>query len=151
EQSELRVSQAAAKMLGLIVEHFQVRSRAELEEVLPFVLESRSEAIVVFPDVFTMRYSEDISRFAIKNRVPAMSGWALFAERGNLMSYGPNLRDSYLRVAFYVDKILKGAKPAELPVELPTKVELVINVKAAKALGITIPQTVLLRADRVIE
>ena len=151
EQSELRVSQAAAKMLGLVVEHFQVRSRAELEEVLPFVLESRSEAIVVFPDVFTMRYSEDISRFAIKNRVPAMSGWALFAERGNLMSYGPNLRDSYLRVAFYVDKILKGAKPAELPVELPTKVELVINLRAAKALGITIPQSVLLRADRVIE
>ena len=151
EQSELRASEAAAKSLGLILEYFQVRTRAELEDVLPFVLTSRSQAIVVFPDAFLMRYSEYISQFAIKNRIPAMSGWALFAERGNLMSYGPNLLDSYRRVAFYVDKILKGANPAELPVELPTTVELVINLKAAKALGITIPQSVVLRTNRVIE
>ena len=151
EQSELRASQAAAKSLGLTVEHFQVRTKAELEDVLPFVLTSRSEAIVVFPDAILMRDSEHIAQFAIKNRIPAMSGWALFAERGNLMSYGPNLRDSYRRVAFYVDRILKGANPAELPVELPTAVELVINLKAAKALGITIPQSVVLRTDRLIE
>jgi putative ABC transport system substrate-binding protein len=151
EQSELRASEAAAKTLGLVVEYFQVRTRAELEDVLPFVLTSSSEAIVVFPDAFTMRYSEYISEFAIKNRIPAMSGWALFAERGNLMSYGPNLRDSYRRVAFYVDKILKGTKPADLPVELPASVELVINLKAAKALGITVPQSLVLRSDRVIE
>jgi putative ABC transport system substrate-binding protein len=150
EQSELRASQAAANALGLVVEYFQVRTMAELQDVLPFVATS-SEAIVVFPDAFTMRYSEHISQFAIKHRIPAISGWALFAERGNLMSYGPNLRDAYRRVAFYVDKILKGAKPAELPVELPKSVELVINLKAAKALGITIPQSMVLRADKVIE
>jgi putative tryptophan/tyrosine transport system substrate-binding protein len=150
-QSELRASEAAAKSLGLVVEHFQVRTRAELEDMLPFVLTSRSEAIVVFPDAILMRYSEHIAEFAIKNRIPAMSGWALFAERGNLMSYGPNLRDSYRRVAFYVDKIVKGANPAELPIELPTTVEFVVNLKAAKALGITIPQSVALRTDRVIE
>jgi len=150
-QSELRASEAAAKSLGLVVEHFQVRTRAELDDMLPFVLTSRSEAIVVFPDAILMRYSEYISEFAIKNRIPAISGWALFAERGNLMSYGPNLRDSYRRVAFYVDKIVKGANPAELPIELPTTVELVVNLKAAKALGMTIPQSVALRTDRVIE
>ena len=151
ERSELRASEAAAKKLGLIVEYYQVRTSAEVEDVLPFVLTSSSEAIIVFPDAFTMRYSEYISEFAIKNRIPAMSGWALFAERGNLMSYGPNLRASYRRVAFYVDKILKGTNPAELPVELPASVELVINLRAAKALGITIPQSLVLRADRLIE
>jgi putative ABC transport system substrate-binding protein len=80
-----------------------------------------------------------------------MSGWAQFAEGGNFMSYGPNLRDASRRLAFFVDRILKGAKPAELPVELPTRVELVVNQKAARALGVKVPQAVLLRADRVIE
>lgn len=149
EQSELRASRAAAKALGLMLEYFQVRTRAELEDVLALGAMS-SDAVVVFPDSFTMHYSERISQFAIKNRIPAMSGWAMFAERGNLMSYGPNLSDSYRRVGYYVDRILKGSKPAELPVELPTSVELVINLRAARALGITIPQSILLRADRVI-
>jgi len=105
----------------------------------------------VFPDAFTMRYSETIAAFAAKNRIPAISGWARFAEGGNLMSYGPNLRDVYRRLATYVDKIFKGAKPADLPVELPTTVELVVNLRAAKALGIKIPNSILVRADRVIE
>jgi putative ABC transport system substrate-binding protein len=97
-----------------------------------------------------MRLSERIAEFAVKNRAPAISGWASFAEDGNLMTYGPNLRDSYKRLAYYVDRILKGAKPADLPVELPMKIELVINLKAAKQLGLTISQSVLYRADRVI-
>jgi len=83
--------------------------------------------------------------------VPTISGWARFAEAGNLMSYGPNLRDVYRRLALYVDKIVKGARPGELPVELPTSVELVVNLKAAKSLGTAIPQTMLMRASRVIE
>ena len=151
EQSELRASEAAAKALGLSAEYFQVRTNAELQDVLPFVLTSKSEAIIVFPDAYTMRYSEHIAGFAIKHRIPAVSGWALFAERGNLMTYGPNLRDSYRRVGFYVDRILKGSKPADLPVELPVGVELVVNLKAAKALGVVIPQSIVLRANKIIE
>jgi putative ABC transport system substrate-binding protein len=107
--------------------------------------------MIAFPDATMMRYSERIAAIAIKNRIPAMSGWAEFTERGNLMSYGPNLPAAFRRLAYFIDKILKGAKPADLPVELPTKFELVVNMKTAMALGITIPQSILVRADRVIE
>ena len=88
---------------------------------------------------------------AAKLRIPAVSGWAEFADAGNLMTYGPDLRESWRHVAVYVDKILRGAKPADLPVELPTKLELVINMRTAKALGLTLPPSLLARADRIIE
>ena len=151
EPGELRASREAARRLGVAIEYFQVRSMADLEAILPAVLKSRSEAIVLFPDAATMRYSERLAQFAARNRIPAISGWAMFVDRGNLMSYGPNQRESYRRLAFYIDKILKGAKPSELPVELPARVELVVNIRAARAIGLTVPRTVLLRADRVSE
>lgn len=150
EQSERRASETAAKSLDLAVEYFGVGSAAELEEALDFIPGTRSGAIVVFPDATTMRYSERFAQFALKTRIPAVSAWAEFAERGNLITYGPNLRDSFRRLATYVDKIAKGARPADIPVELPTSVELAVNLKAAKALGITMPQSILVRADRVI-
>ena len=98
-----------------------------------------------------MRYSERVATVAIRNRIPAISGWAEFTKRGNFMSYGPNLPASFRRLAHFVDRILNGAKPAELPVELPTKIELIVSAKTAKAIGITIPQSILARADSVIE
>ena len=151
EQSERRASQSAAKELGLRLEYFQLPVSAKLDETLPAIAKSHSDAIVVFPDAYMMRLGERIAEFAIKNRMPAISGWAQFAEDGNLMTYGPNLRDSYRRLAYYVDRILKGTKPSELPVELPKKFELVINLKAAKQIGLTIPPNVLARVDRVIK
>lgn len=151
QQGELLASQAAAKALGLALDYHPVRNDAECDAALAAVLKSHSEAMDVFPDALLMRYSEKIAAFAAKNHIPAISGWAQFAERGNLMAYGPNLRDSYRRLATYVDKIVKGAKPADLPVELPTTLEFVVNLKSAEALGIKIPQSLLLRADRVIE
>ena len=151
EQGELRASQAAAKALGLSIHYFQAQNAAQVEEALVAILKSRSEAVDVFPDALTLRSSDRIAAFAAKNRIPTISGWAQFAENGNLMSYGPNLREVYRKLATYVDKIVKGAKPAELPVELPTSVELVVNLKTAKALGIRVPQSILVRADRVIE
>jgi putative ABC transport system substrate-binding protein len=151
EQSELRASQAAAKSLGLAVDYHQVRNEAEIDQALAAMLKSRSEAMDMFPDALLLRYSGKIAAFAEKNRIPAISGWAEFAERGNLMAYGPNLRDSYRQLATYVDKIVKGAKPADLPVEQPTSFELVVNLKTAKAIGITIPQSLLARANAVIQ
>jgi len=151
EPDELEASQAAAKSLGLVVDYHQTRTETELDRAFAEILKAHDEAVDVFPDAFTLRYSEKIAAFAVKNRVPSISGWARFAEAGNLMSYGPNLRDVYRRLALYVDKIAKGARPAELPVELPTSVELVVNLKTASSLGVAIPQTVLLRASRVIE
>jgi ABC-type uncharacterized transport system substrate-binding protein len=151
EQGELHASQSAAKQLGLALEYFQLPISAKLDDTLPAVAKSRSEAIVVFPDAYMMGYSERIAVFSVKNRTPAISGWAQFAEGGNLMTYGPNLRESYRRLAYYVDKILKGTKPSDLPIELPMKLELVINLKTARQIGLTIPPNVLARADRVIK
>jgi putative tryptophan/tyrosine transport system substrate-binding protein len=151
EQAELRTTQTAAKSLGLAVNYEPVNSDAELEKALAATLKSNSEAIVAFPDAGMMRYGEQIAAFSMKHRIPAISGWAQFANSGNLMSYGPNLRDVFRRLASYVDKIHKGARPADLPVELPTSVEMVVNLKTAKALGLKIPNSILLRADKVIE
>jgi len=97
------------------------------------------------------RHRKRIAEFAAKNRLPTVCASKEYADAGSLMSYSSNLLDDFRRAATYVDKILKGAKPADLPVEQPTKFELVINMKTAKALGLTIPQTLLLRADQLIE
>lgn len=105
----------------------------------------------MFPDALTLRTRERIAQFGLAQRLPVVSGWAQFADGGCLMTYGPNLRASFRRLATYVHRILRGARPSELPVELPTSVELVVNMRTAAALGIKIPQAVLVRADRVIE
>jgi putative ABC transport system substrate-binding protein len=151
EAAELRASRVAASSRGISVDYFQARSERQLEDSLAAISKSRSEAVVVFPDAILLRLRARVAAFSLQHRTPAISGWAQFADSGLLMSYGPNLRASYRRLAVYVDKILKGAKAAELPVELPTVVEFVVNQKTAKALGITIPQSILVRADRVIE
>jgi putative tryptophan/tyrosine transport system substrate-binding protein len=149
--AERRASQGAATALGLSLEYFDARNTAQIEDGLAGVEKSRSDALLLFPVQNVIRYRERIAAWAIKNRVPTISGWAQFAEGGNLMSYGPNLRESSRRLSSFVDRILKGAKPADIPVELPSRVELVVNLKAARALSVTVPQSVLLRADRVIE
>jgi putative ABC transport system substrate-binding protein len=106
---------------------------------------------VIFPDYTMFVNRERLARLAIKARLPAVSGWASLAESGLLLNYGPNLRDIYRGLARYVNRILRGARPEDLPVELPRTVDLVVNARTAKTLGITIPQSIVLRADRVIE
>jgi putative ABC transport system substrate-binding protein len=128
-----------------------VHSEAELDAALTEIGHVRDDAILAFADAFTMGFAARIAAFSARTHIPAIDGWAPFARQGNLTIYGPVFEDVYRRLAVYVDKILKGAKPADLPVELPTKVELVVNVKTANAIGITIPQSVLLRADEVIQ
>ena len=149
--AERRVSEHAAQTLGLSVQYFEAHNGAQLLEALPAIEKARSDAVMFFPVQFAISLRERIAEWSIRSRIPAISGWAQFAEGGNLMTYGPNLLDTYRRLAWFVDRILKGTKPAELPVELPTRVELVVNQKAAKALGVTVPQSVRLRADRLIE
>ena len=151
EQMELRVAQAAASKLGMTLRYFPVRTEPELERALADIAASREEAIVAFADAFIMSYAQRISAFSLKERIPAVSGWAVFAERGNVMTYGPVVADCYRRIASYVDRIQKGARPGDLPIELPTKLELVINLKTARAIGLAIPQALLMRAEQVIE
>lgn len=151
EKSEQRETRAAAKALGLELEYFPARPGPEYDTALPAVTKSGSQALFVFPDAGVIGNSEKIAAFAVKNRIPAMSGWAEFAERGNLITYGPVLSEGYRRLAVYADKIIKGAKPMDLPVELPTKFEMVINLKTAKQIAVSVPPNVLSRADKVIK
>jgi putative ABC transport system substrate-binding protein len=111
----------------------------------------RTDALLTVGDNLTLFHRAAIVQLAAKNRLPTMYGFRDFTDAGGLISYGPNLPEMFRQAAFYVDKILKGAKPADLPVEQPTKFELVINLKAARELGLTIPPSLLARADQVIE
>jgi len=142
---------SAARTLGVTVRSFEVRTPAELETAFAGMIRARPEGLLLMPDPVTSSQMAQIVDFTTRHRLPAMNGRRLFPERGGLMSYGIDFAEHVRAGIRYVDKILKGAKPADLPVEQPTKYELVINLKTAKALGITIPQSVLLRADEVIQ
>jgi len=149
--------EAAARTLGLQVQSLEVRGPEDVEntllerKLLPAAISGGAGALFLVDDPLVMAYRMRIADFAVQNRLPATAIYKNFAEAGGLMTFGASLADLYRRAAIFVDKILKGAKPADLPVEQPTKFELVINLKTAKALGLTIPQSVLARADRVIE
>jgi putative tryptophan/tyrosine transport system substrate-binding protein len=151
DSAERRVSEAAASRLGLAIDYFELGRRATVEDILTAIDNSRSDAVMFFPTQTVIANRVRIAEWSFKRKVPTISGWARFADGGNLISYGPNLGDASRRLAFYVDRILKGTRPGDLPVEFPTRVELVINQKAAKALGVAIPASVMIRADRVIE
>ena len=151
DSSEFQAAQIAGRSLGISLSYFPTRNVAELERAFDAIGKQQIDGIVVQPDSFTIGQRERIAAFGLKRHVPTVSAWSQFAVSGTLMTYGPNLVVSYKRLAVFVDKILKGAKPADIPVELPTNVELAINLKTAKALGIKIPQSILVRADKVIE
>jgi putative ABC transport system substrate-binding protein len=156
EKSELRATETAAQALGinLIYVAFSQSpfgASPELGKALETIRRAQPDAMVVFPEGATMANRLDLANFGIAQRLPSIFGWSEYADAGGLMSYGASQRDTHARLAIYVDKILKGAKPGDLPVEQPTKFELVINLKTAKALGLTIPPSLLLRADQVIE
>ncbi|HEX4993694.1 MAG TPA: ABC transporter substrate-binding protein [Methylomirabilota bacterium] len=150
-QAELRESRVAAQRLGLALQYVPVRAVQDFGSAFDSIAREAAEGLSALPDTLISHEAKAIAEFAAKRRIPTISGWAEFAQAGNLISYGPNLRDFYRHIAVYVDKILKGAKPAELPVEYPTTFELIINLKTAKALGLTIPPSILERADQVIE
>jgi putative tryptophan/tyrosine transport system substrate-binding protein len=143
--------QAAARGLRLTLQSVEVQEPHEFEKAFAGMMRERPDALIVTADGTHQLRQASIVDFAAKRRLPVMYQLKEYVEAGGLMSYGTSITDIYRHAAIYVDKILKGAKPADLPVEQPTKFDLVINLKTAKALGLTIPQSVLLRADQVIE
>jgi putative ABC transport system substrate-binding protein len=159
EPKERQASDAAAAKLGVEIVYFPytsptslpVSELSALEKVFDSITNARCDALMVFPDSAMFEVNSRVAQFAVEAKLPSVSGWAPFARNGLLASYGPNVRELYRSLARFVDRILRGTSPADLPVEVPTKLELVINVKTAKALGLTVPPMLLARADEVIE
>ena len=142
---------AAAQALSLQLHSFEVQTPQDIEKAFVEMPKVRQNALLVILSPLVTLHSKRIVELALKQNLPGMYPTRQFAEEGGLMAYGPLIGDLYRRAATYVDKILKGAKPADLPVEQPTKFEFVINLKAAKQIGLTIPQSVLYRADKVFK
>jgi putative tryptophan/tyrosine transport system substrate-binding protein len=146
----LREAQVAGQALGVRLDLFDVKDPTQLEGALSRIEKEHAGALIVTPDPLFGAQRSRIVEFVTRRRLPSMFFYKEFVDAGGLMAYGPSFLDSYHRAAAYVDKILKGAKPADLPVEQPKKFELVINLKTAKQIGLTIPPNVLARADKVI-
>ena len=147
----LKAMRATAQVLGMKLQVLEVRTSGELEETFKAILRERPGALLVMGDRLFLHNRQRIMDFATKQRLPVVPGHPELVEAGGLMSFGPSYPGMHRRAAYFVNRILKGAKPADLPVERPTKFELVINLKTAKALGLSIPASVLGRADQVIQ
>ena len=148
---ERDVSEAKAHELGMGISMHPTRNEAELHAALAAIAADLPDAMLVFSDAFVVSHRRLILDFASARRLPLVSGWSVMAEDGALCTYGPRLIESYRRVGYFVDRIVRGAKPSDLPIEQPTVFELVVNLATARKLGVPIPRTVLARADRVIE
>jgi ABC-type uncharacterized transport system substrate-binding protein len=148
---QLREVETASQILGLRWQGVAVRRPDELAGAFEEIVGAKSNGILAIEDSMLVSHRSRIVESVARTRLPAMYAFRQFVDAGGLMSYGPNVPESFRRAAVYVDKILKGAKPADLPVEQPTKFELVINLKTAKALGLTIPPSLLARADQIID
>ena len=142
---------AAARVLGLRLHHVDVNSAGDYARAFAAAKRDHADAVLLVESPRAVANRAIIAELGLKHRLPVVSQFSRIVDAGGLMSYGPDLTDLFRQAATYVDKILKGAKPADLPVEQPTKFELVINLKTAKTLGLVIPPSLLLRADRVIE
>jgi putative ABC transport system substrate-binding protein len=149
--AQLREAQAASQALGVRLQTLEARSPQEIDGAFAAMTRERAGALLIIPDTLFWSQRRQIVELAVKRRLPSMRIGEAYAEAGGLMSYGPSYLDLERRAATFVDKILKGANPADLPVAQPTKFELVINLKTAKAIGLTIPQPLLQRADQIID
>ena len=159
EHLERKASEEVVRKLGMELSYFPYYSQpsipgrdlGELESAFRAIVQDRCDALVVFPDSVMYEVSGRIAQFALDAKLPSVSGWSTFARKGCLLTYGPNVRDLYRSLARYVDRILRGTGPAELPIEIPTKFYLAINLNTAKALGLTVPDKLLALANEVIE
>jgi len=151
EQSEWRATQRAAEALGVKPIYIPFNGACELDGALQSVSEAHADAMLTFPEPVTLRCRTQVAAFAMSERLPSMFGWSEYSDAGGLMSYGANQRATYVGLANYADRILRGEKPANLPVEQPTKFELVVNLNTARALGLESAMTPVLFRARVIE
>ena len=149
--ARLESTRKVTQPLGLQLFAVEARGLDELEQAFATMVREQMQAFILVSDTVLFNYRQQIGVMALKNQLPSTSALKEFAEAGLLLSYGPDFEPLYRGAAVFIDKIFKGGKPAELPVEQPTKYELVINLKTAKALGIIVPPTLLTRADEVIE
>jgi putative ABC transport system substrate-binding protein len=147
----VREAEAAARALGVPLQSLEARNPQEIDGAFAAMTRERAGALLILPDVIFLSQRRQMAELATKRRLPAVYGVREYAEAGGLMAYGANYIDLVRRAATFVDKILKGAKPGDLPVEQPTKFELVINLRTAKAIGLTIPPSLLQRADQIID
>lgn len=151
QKIEMKEMQTAAQAMGLQLHPFEISTEDELEDAFIAMNKAAVQALILLTDSIFFSQRKRTVELASKYKLPAMYFFQVFVEEGGLMSYGPSDADLFRRAAGYVDRILKGTKPGELPVEQPTKFDLYINLKAAKTLGITIPESLLSRAEKVIE
>jgi putative ABC transport system substrate-binding protein len=149
--NELREAERAAQSLGVRLQLVEMRGSGDVDAALRAVTDAGCDALYVVSSRQTVLNTSRIVDFATRHRLPLAGGWGAWAHAGGLLSYGPNINDMMRRLVAYVDKVLKGAKPADLPIEQPTKFEFVINVKVAKSIGVDVPPILLSRADEVIE
>jgi putative ABC transport system substrate-binding protein len=149
--AQIKAVEATAQTLSVRVLAFDGRTPDDIEKSFPDMARGNAQAVLVLGDAFFVQQKRQIAELALKHALPSISNPREFPEAGGLISYGADVTDNFRRAAAYVDRILKGAKPGELPIEQPVKFDLVINLKTARALGLTVPQLLLLRADRVIE
>jgi putative ABC transport system substrate-binding protein len=151
ELLELDAARQAALAQGLTLEYWGAHTGAEVDAALVAIDGWKADAVLVFAGVVAASHADRFTAWSLRRRVPTVSAWAAFAEAGNLMTYGPVIGEAQARLAVFVDRILNGAKASEMAVELPARIELVLNLKTARAIGVDIPPAVLQRADRVIE
>ena len=147
QASERENSESTARRLGLDVRHVPARTSDELTAAFAKMGATRTQAISLFADSFTVQNRAAIISYALREQLPLVSSWPVFAVSGALCTHGPRLADSYRRLAYYADRVLRGTKPADLPIEQPTTIETILNLKTADALGLKVPQAVLARAD----
>jgi putative tryptophan/tyrosine transport system substrate-binding protein len=148
---EIAANKEMARQLGMEIRWVPTRSVQEVSDLLASLSKDPPDALVVLPDSVMLESRKQVTEFASRQRIPAISGWSMFAHSGGLFTYGPRLPESFKRLAYYTARILKGAKPSELPVESPTQFELVINLKTARQIGLAVPDSLVALADEVIE
>jgi putative tryptophan/tyrosine transport system substrate-binding protein len=148
---EYKQSQDAADKLKLVLRAYEARSSIEIDEAFTRIVDDHMQAVIIFADVLTVAHQKKLADLALANRLPAMFGFREFTEAGGLISYGSSILWLWRRAASYVDRILKGSSPGDLPIEQPTRFELVVNLKTANALGLEVPPNIVARADEVVE
>lgn len=151
QRHELAASRAAAKQFGIEVSYHEARTPSELSAALPDVVVARPDAALLFSDALMVGQRKPLAEFFLKHRIPSAAGYIAFAEAGHVLTYGPRRPPVWKRLAYFVDRVLKGTPPGVLPIELPTVMELAVNRRSAGAMNLTLPQELLARADRVVD